>query len=103
MGNRTIVAKIDKYAAQKNIYTRETSTHEGYLFKLNNIPNIPSYIESSKYAYSKQEIGMTSRQHQGVKEWHYFINKILTSEGEFNITINVRDKGNNQFIYEVSF
>lgn len=103
MGNRTNVAKFDKYATQKNIYTRGTSTHEGYLFKLNNIHNLPSYIESSKYAYSKQEIGKTSRQHQGVKEWHYFINEILTSEGEFNITINVRDKGNNQFIYEVSF
>lgn len=103
IGDRTITAKFDKYSAQKNIYTRGTSTHEGYLFKLDNVHNLPSYIESSKYAYTKQETGKMSRQHQGVKEWHYFINKIQTSEGVFDITVNVRDKGNNQFIYEVAF
>lgn len=103
MGDKTITAKFDRYSAQKNVYTRGTSTHEGYLFKLDNIHNLPSYIESSQYAYTKQETGKMSRQHQGVKEWHYFINQIQTSEGVFNITVNVRDKGNNQFIYEVAF
>ena len=101
--DRTIIAKFDKYSAQKNVYTRGTSSHEGYLFKLDNIHNLPSYIESSTYSYSKQETGKETRQHKGVKEWHYFINQIETTEGVFNITVNVRDKGNNQFIYEVAF
>ena len=103
IGDRTITAKFDKYSAQKNVYTRGTSTHEGYLFKLGNIHNLPTYIESSKYDHTKQEIGKKSRQHRGVKEWHYFINKIRTSEGMFDISVNVRDKGDNQFIYEVAF
>lgn len=103
INGRIITAKFDKYSAQKNIYTRGTSTHEGYLFKLDNIHNLPTYIGTSHYAYSKQETGKDSRQHQGVKEWHYFINKIQTSQGVFDITVNVRDKGSNQFIYEVAF
>ncbi len=103
INDRIITAKFDRYSAQKNIYTRGTSTHDGYLFKLNNIYNLPTYIGTSHYSYSKQETGKDSRQHQGVKEWHYFINKIQTSQGIFDITINVRDKGSNQFIYEVAF
>jgi len=102
MKDKTITAQFDKYSASKNVYGRWNSNHEGYLFKLSNIHNLPQYIETSTYSHSKPESGKTSRQHKGVKEWHYFINKVQTNDATYNITVNVRDKGSNQYIYEVA-
>lgn len=103
MGDRTITAKFDNFGARKNIYGRGNSDFEGYKFKLNNIDRLPEYIQTSQYNYSLKESGKNTPQHKGVKEWHYFINKVSTDKGIFDITINIRDKGLNQFIYEVSF
>jgi hypothetical protein len=72
-------------------------------YKLSNIDKLSSHIESTKYSYSKPESGKTTRPHKGVKQWHYFVNKINTDDGEFDITVNVRDKGKDKYIYEVIF
>lgn len=60
------------------------------------------------YNYSKQEIGKDSVTHQGVKNWHYFINDILFQEyGEkemnpYRVTINVKEKSDGNFVYSFS-
>ena len=98
-----IVAKFDKYSADKNVYGIGNSDVNGYNYKLSHIKDLPRYIQNSKYSYSKSEKGKNTRQHKGVKQWHYFNNKLVTDEGTYKITINVRDKGTNQYIYEVAF
>jgi len=103
MEDKKITASFDKYGAKKNVYGLGRSDIVGFDYKLKNIDNLPSYIQTSQYDHSSKETGKSSQQHKGVKEWHYFINEIETDKGTFNITVNVRDKGTNQFIYEVAF
>lgn len=102
INNDEIIAQFDKFTADKNIYGIGNSDIEGYRYKLNNVDNLHDIIESSSYLKSKNETGKNSKQHKGVKEWHYFVNNINTDKGEFNVVVNIRDKGENKFIYEVS-
>ena len=81
---------------------RERSDAEGYRYKISNPTEIPNIIKGSKYNYSQKEIGKTSQQHKGVKVWHYFKNEIKTEKGVFNIVVNIRDKGNSKFVYEIA-
>lgn len=102
IGDRTIIAQFDKYSANKNIYGRNRSDYKGFEYKKNNIEQLPSIIKNSTYVRSEPEIGKNKPQHKGVKEWHYFINQIDTAKGKFNAVINIRDKGSEQFVYEVA-
>lgn len=59
----------------------------------------------SKYNYSKEETGKTTGPHQGVKQWHYFVNDIYFSEyGDeavtpYRVSINVKEKADGNFFY----
>lgn len=59
----------------------------------------------SIYNYSKSEMGKPSATHEGVKQWHYFINDILFQEyGEkettpYRVTINVKERSDGEFVY----
>ena len=97
-----ILAEFDKYTADKNVYGHGKSDAQGYNYKISNVDKLPSIIEDSKYQYSKKELGKISPQHRNVKEWHYFTKQIDTEKGPFNIVVNVRDKGKNQYVYEVA-
>lgn len=61
--------------------------------------------ENSAYNYSKDETGKESSTHQGVKQWHYFVNDILFQEfGEnkttpYRVTINVKERSDGSFVY----
>lgn len=103
INDNEIIAEFDKFTADKNVFTIGNSDIEGYNYKLSNIDKLPSHVEDSKYRYSKDETGKNTRQHKDVKKWHYFANEIDTELGKFNITVNVRDKGENKYIYEVTF
>ena len=98
-----IIAEFDAFGARKNVYAWGNSDSKGFEYKLSHIEDLPKIIQESKYLRSKAEDGKSSIQHKGVKQWHYFINTIETDKGNFDITVNVRDKGNKNFIYEVSF
>ncbi len=60
------------------------------------------------YNYSKKETGKDSATHEGVKEWHYFVNDIYFAEKEsenyepYTVTINVKEKDNGSFVYSFS-
>lgn len=103
IGNREITARFDKYGARKNIYAKGKSDYDGYNFKIDHIKELPNYIKTATYSWSKKEEGKNSPQHKDVKEWHYFINQIKTEKGVFDLTINVRDLGKSQYFYEISF
>ena len=103
IGDREIIAEFDRYGARENFYGDKISDRAGYNFKKNNVEKLPEYIRTSTYAYSSPEKGKNSDAHKGVIEWHYFINEIQTNEGIFDINVNVRDKGKNQFVYLITF
>lgn len=103
LNDKTITARFDKYGAKKNVYSIENSDIEGYTYKLQHIDELPNIISSSTFARSSPEKGKDTPQHKGVKEWHYFINKVKSENEEFNVLINIRDKGNDQYVYEVAF
>ncbi|MGN0961871.1 MAG: hypothetical protein ACI4PF_06725 [Christensenellales bacterium] len=103
INDKKILAAFDKYSAEKNLYTRGNSTHKGFTFKLNNIKELPQFIKDSTYAYSKKEIGKNTRQHKGVKDWHYFKKDVQVGDDKYDVVINVRDKGDKQYVYEVTF
>lgn len=103
INDKKILAAFDKYAAEKNLYTRGNSTHKGFSFKLKNINDLPKFIKDSQYYYSKPETGKNTRQHKGVKEWHYFKSNVQVGDEKYNVVINIRDKGNKQYVYEVTF
>lgn len=62
----------------------------------------------STYNYSKSETGKSSATHEGVKQWHYFINDILFQEyGEkettpYRVTINVKERSDGDYVYSFS-
>lgn len=62
-------------------------------------------VAESTYNYSKSETGKSSATHEGVKQWHYFINDILFQEyGEkettpYRVTINVKERSDGEFVY----
>lgn len=61
--------------------------------------------EGATYNYSKAETGKDSATHQGVKQWHYFVNDILFQEyGEsktapYRVTINVKERSDGSYVY----
>lgn len=103
MNENEIIAEFDEYTANKNIYDQGKSDKIGFQYKLNHIENLPSYIQDAKYSHSKVELGKNTKWHKGVSQWHYFTKGLKTDEGDFNVVINVRDKGSNKYFYEVIF
>ncbi|MBQ8443769.1 MAG: hypothetical protein IJX25_00235 [Clostridia bacterium] len=104
IGDREILAEFDKYGAKKIVWGKsENEKDYDRKIKLKNIDNLPQYIKTSTYLRSAAEEGKTTDAHKGVKEWHYFINELDTNKGKFNIQIDIRDKGKNQYVYFVTF
>ncbi len=100
---KEIVAEFDKFTADKNFYGTPRYKDKGYEYKINNVDKWTEIIENSRYDRSEAEKGKDKPAHKNVNEWHYFINKIETEEGVFDVIINIRDKGNRQFVYELRF
>ncbi len=106
IGNREIDARFDKTGAKEIIYGKSKSRNETineYKTKLKNIDNLPEYISTSRYKNSAPELGKTTNAHKGVKEWHYFENNVVINSRQYNVFIDVRDMGDNQFVYSVKF
>lgn len=108
IGDREIVAKFDRDGAKKIIYGKSKSeekfeTYKDYKVKLRNIDKIPEFIKTSNYQSSSPEDGKSGDTHKGVKEWHYFENKVDIENKKYDIFIDVRDKGQNQYVYFVRF
>ena len=107
INGRKIIAKFDKHTANKNIYDYEhnNSSVDGFNYKMTHIDEIPQVIKSSHYDHSapSREESKNKPAHIGVVEWHYFKTQIKTKHQVFDVTVNIRDKGNEQFVYEISY
>lgn len=111
---RTIQAQFDPtYDESKNSRTDATklmmgNRHGNASEKRVTLDLADDYYEiaaESVYNYSKKETGKTIATHDGVNEWHYFVNDILFKEYEsdeltpYGITINVKERDDGTFVY----
>ena len=114
---RTIEAQFDPtYSAERGVQTDARKIMGGnrhgnaaeQRVTLDLADDYYEIAEGSTYNYSKAESGKDSSTHQGVKQWHYFVNDILFQEyGEkettpFRVTINVKERGDGSFVYSFS-
>ena len=100
----TYYATFDRGGVQKNIYGDNQSDSKGHVAKVNAgaSGDIFDIVENSNYNHTAKESGKANPMHKGVLSWDYF-DKSVQIDGEmFNVLINVRDKGNNQFVYNVA-
>ena len=64
--------------------------------------------ENAKYNYSNDETGKQTNTHEGVKEWHYFVNDIYFIEdgqkgmSPYRVSINVKEKNDGSYVYSYS-
>ncbi len=114
---KTITAQFDpKYDETKNEFTDATKLMGGnrhgssseQRVTLDLADDYHKILSESKYNYSKKEIGKEKPTHDGVKEWHYFINEIYFAEYDsevyepYNVSINIKEKYNGSFVYSFS-
>ena len=102
IGNKEIIAEFDKHCAKKNAYAQGNSDNEGYQYKFLNFDELLEHMKKSTYLRSSAEKGKGTPQHQGVILWHYFVGKIRTNNEVLYLVMNVRDKGTNKYVYEIS-
>lgn len=102
---RKITAKFDRYGADKNIFYKGETPDiiAGYYCKLNHIDDIPQIIKASRFVGDSKEKGKDTKAHRGVKMWYYFKTQIGTAEGNFDVLINVREKEENQYFYDLAY
>lgn len=97
-------ALYDERGVRKGIYGDKKSSKKGLKAKIN-IGAEGEYIElaeNSIYTGSKTEIGKTNRFHRDAKTWDYYI-KTIEFEGDyFDVLINVKDTGNEHYVYDVT-
>lgn len=108
IGDKEITAQFDRSGAKKIVYGKSESkerfeTQKDHNVKLKNIERLPEFIKTSRYERSSLEDGKSSKTHLGVKEWHYFVNKVDINNKKYDIFIDIRDKGQNQYVYFVRF
>lgn len=101
IGDKEILAEFDKYTAKKNLFTKGRSDNLGYAYKRKNVERLPKIVANATYWKSKEECGKETKQHKGIKEWHYFSNIVRTRKRRFLVLINIRDTGVKQSIYEI--
>ena len=97
-------ALYDESGIRKGIYGDKKSSRKGLRAKIS-IGAEGEYIElaeNSIYTGSKTELGKTNRFHRNAKTWDYYI-KTIEFEGDyFDVLINVKDTGNEHYVYDVT-
>lgn len=111
---RIIRAQFDPtYDETKNIYTDATKiaggnrhgTAKDQRVTLNLADDYYQILSEAQYSRSKKETGKEAGPHQGVKEWHYFINEIFYIEVPgaekvpYTVSIDVKEKDDGSFVY----
>lgn len=111
---RTIEAQFDPtYDEGKNEYNDATklmggNRHGSATEKRVTLDLASDYYKiasESQYNYSKPETGKTTKAHENVKVWHYFVNGIYFAEygtkdyESYMVTINVKERTDGSFVY----
>lgn len=88
----------------KGVYGDKKSSKRGYQTKIN-IGADGNYIElaeKSKYSETRSEKGKTQAFHKDAKSWDYY-EKTIKSDGRYyDVLINVKDTGKNQYVYDIT-
>lgn len=88
---------------QKNIYGDKKSDAKGHSAKINAGASGDMFdlVEAAEFDHSTPDSGKGTKSHREVKSWDYY-NKTVCIDGTFfDVLINVRDKGDNQYVYDV--
>ena len=106
---RKVQAHFDKFTAKKNIYKACKSDEQGFEWKRKHMQYIGKLIEKSKYWTTDEERGNkldkngnVKEAHRGVKWWHYLRLKLRDRKAKFDMLVNIREKNNNFYIYEIA-
>lgn len=101
---RTYYASFDGVDVDKIIYGDNKSDGSGYKAKINAGADGDFFdlIEHSNYDKTLPEKGKGSRAHKGVKTWDYYTKTVEIDGNLYDEVINVRDKGNGQYVYSVT-
>lgn len=99
-------AQMDSKGAQKGIYGDKKSTKSGFTAKMNigAEGNYFELLEKSRYYSSSLEQGKTTSNgaHKEIKNWDYFVKTIKSDGKVYDVLINIRDTGNDQYVYDVT-
>ena len=99
-------AILNENTARKGVYGDKKSDKTGYRAKINigADGNYFELVENSKYINSAAEQGKKTNTdiHDSVERWDYY-QKTVQADGKlFDVLINVADKGENQYVYDVT-
>ena len=101
IGDKEILAEFDKFTAKKNIYNKKIRDRVGFKWKKEHIEQLPKILKNVKYWKPSLEQGKITPAHIGVKQWHYFRLKLRDKKKKYNMLVNVREKNNKFYIYEI--
>ena len=101
---RAYYASFDGVDVDKIIYGDNKSDGSGYKAKINAGADGDFFdlIEHSNYDKTLPEKGKGGRAHKGVKTWDYYTKTVEIDGNLYDEVINVRDKGNGQYVYSVT-
>lgn len=101
---RVFYATFEKEDIRKNIHGDKQSDRRGREAKTNAGASGDMFdiVEQAQYQSSKPETGKSGTAHKDVKTWDYFDKRVEIDGEEYDVLINVRDKGNNQFVYNIA-
>lgn len=101
---KTYYASFDGVDVDKIIYGDNKSDGSGYKAKINAGADGDFFdlIERSNYDKTLPEKGKISPAHKDVKTWDYYTKTVEIDGNPYDEVINVRDKGNGQYVYSVT-
>ena len=97
-------ALYDEAGVRKGVYGDKKSDKKGFNAKVN-IGADGNYIELAENAEydktSSEQQGKKNKFHRDAKEWDYYVKTIKSDGIYFDVVINVKDNGNEQYVYDV--
>lgn len=97
-------ALYDKKGLSKGVYGDKKSDDAGKKAKIN-IGADGNYIELAEnalYSGSKEESGKPGKFHRNAKSWDYYVKTIKSDGIYYDVLINVKDTGNDKFVYDIT-
>ena len=97
-------AFYDNSGLNKGVHGDNKSDKKGYKAKIN-IGADGNYIELAEnalYQNSSEESGKDNRFHSDAKTWDYFVKTIKSDGNYFDVLINIKDTGNDQYVYDIT-
>ena len=102
--NQTYYALYDKAGIKKGVYGDKKSSPKGTKAKIN-IGADGNYIELAEnaiYTGTSQEQGKSNKFHKDAKTWDYYVKTIKSDGKYYDVLINVKDTGNEQYVYDIT-